>query len=79
VLGEGPDVTPVKVLNCDTITQVRLLLRQGTLVTMSSSLLVYFCAVFSMFRVAGEREDHRPGVQEPAVLPEAEGGERRFG
>lgn len=27
----------------------------------------------------GEREDHRPGLQEPAVLTEAEGGERRSG
>lgn len=27
----------------------------------------------------GEREDHRAGVQEPAVLPETHGGERRLG
>lgn len=32
-----------------------------------------------MFRSPGEREDHWSGVQEPAVLAETEGGERRSG
>lgn len=29
--------------------------------------------------LTGEREDHRAGVQEPAVLPEAQGGQRHSG
>lgn len=45
VHGEGPDVTPVKVLNCDTITQVSGLLALPLLhSSCSSSLIACVCA-----------------------------------
>lgn len=76
--GEGPDVTPVKVLNCDTISQVSLFFVCD----------LFFSAEISVFVLAhilageilivyspGEREDYRSGLQKSAVLTETKGGE----
>lgn len=72
VHGEGPDVTPVKVLNCDTITQVS----EFHGVTERSLLSI---KLMSRVSCPGEGEDHRSGVQKPAVLAASQGGERRSG